>query len=859
MNYIKGIISIWLMVISFAVQGQEEVTIGVSGNCDMCKANIETAAGGVIGVIKADWNAEDQALTVEVKEGMFQVDELHKAVSDVGYDTDKMKGDHDAYHNLPQCCQYTRDHSHDEGHVEDHEEDSPSVLVAEYLKGHDHPEGEDYIHGMVYEKLSDDSPEPLIGASVYWQGTNDGTVTDIDGFFELPPAEGSPFLIVSYIGYEPDTIDMTGQQLVAISLLANNVIDDVTITYKKKSTQISFIDPLKVETITQKELFKAACCSLSESFETNPSLDVSFTDAVTGTRKIQMLGLAGPNVQVMRENMPYVRGIASLYGFEYTPGPWISSIQLNSGTGSVVNGPESITGQINVEVKKPENSEKLFVNLYANEAQRLEANVNSAFQVNDHWSTGVLAHASSRKKKLDRNDDGFYDSPIGEQVFVMNRWKYSNTESGIQGQFGVKGTFLDKQSGQPEDVVGAWTAPIKTNRLEGWAKIGKVFPSNPLRSIGLQLSGSTHDQKASFGHRRYDATHQTLYANLIYQTIIGDPDKKLKVGASIIHDDIQEELSEATYDRQETMPGVFAEYNQSFGDKVSMVLGIRADNHNLFGAFITPRFHLRYSPEETTSIRIAAGRGSRTASIFAENIGLFASNRAIVIQGTDNSLPYGLNQEIANNIGGSITKEFTVNSRSMIFSLDYYYTAFEQQIVVDYDQDVQAVNFYNLDGKSFSHSFQAQLDYELVHGVDMRLAYRFNDVELDYATGRRARELVPRHRAFVNIGADLGKGWSWDGTLTWQGSQRLPITASSPAEFRRAERSPDFYLFNSQISKSFDNRVDFYLGGENLFNYRQDNPIVSVDNPSSEFFDSSMVWGPIMGRNVYVGMRYTLL
>lgn len=845
---------------------EDAIEIGVRGVCGMCKNRIEDVALSFSQVRYASWDVDHQILEIKLHDEDFDIQKLHDRLAAIGHDTDRVKATDKAYENLHGCCKYRDTEVMEENGISadnpykfrsTNDADLDSRFI-DYVDSHDHQDSDEFIHGMVYEDLTLSKGQPLIGANVFWAGSSEGTTTDLDGFFEILPSSETTMLVISYVGYESDTIDMRGQELVAVSLNVNNVIDDVTITYKKKTTEVSFIDPMKVESIGQKELCKAACCSLSESFETNPSIDVSFTDAVTGTRKIEMLGLAGPNVQVMRENMPYIRGAASVYGFEYTSGQWIESIQLNTGAGSVVNGPESITGQINVELKKPENGEKLMVNLFANEAQRLELNLASALKVNEKVKTGILVNASSRQKAFDRNNDGFYDGPLGDQWIILNRWNIGDVNSDYRAQFGIKGTYLDRKSGQIGDLVESWKAPITTHRLEGWFKIGKVFKDAPYKSIGLQLSASNHDQDGLFGRRVFDADHRSLYANLIYNTIIMDTDKQVKMGISIISDQTTELIADDQYDRNEVMPGAFFEYHQNIGKKVSLVLGIRGDYHNNYGLGITPRLHFRYSPQENSAFRIAAGRGQRTASIFAENIGLFASNRRIVIEGVDEDHPYGLNQEIAYNIGASYSKEFIISKRSLVASIDYFYTFFDQQVVVDYDIDPREVHFYNLDGQSFSHSLQAQLDYELIDDVDIRVAYRYNDVKTDYVEGLRRKALTPEHRAFVNAGVGFGKGWLWDATLSWHGSTRLPDTDRSPERYRREEYSPDFFLMNTQISRTFSPGTRIYLGAENLFNYRQSDPIVSVDNTFNDYFDSSMIWGPVMGRNVYVGFTYTI-
>ena len=641
-------------------------------------------------------------------------------------------------------------------------------------------------------------------------------------------------------------------------------LEEVQIRHRKKSTTISTLDPLKTETMGESELLKAACCNLSESFETNPSVDVSFTDAVTGTRQIQLLGLAGPYSQITRENIPHIRGLAAIHGMSLVPGAWIESIQLNKGAGTVINGFESIAGQINVELRKPENADRVFLNLYANEGGRLEANANFAHKFkNGKWSTGLLLHGKNASIRQDRNSDGFLDNPLGTHLIALSRWKYIGPD-GLRIQLGLKASHMDKLGGQvdfvPEDRLHSniWGMKLDLQRLEGWAKIGKVFADKPWQSLGLQLSGSNHVQESYFGSNEYQAEQQSLYANFLFQSIIDNTNHSFRTGASLQYDYYQELLNGNPYNRKEIVPGAYFEYTYNFLTRFGLVAGLRGDYHNLFGPFVTPRFHMRYALTEKTILRASAGRGQRTASIISENNGLLASSRQWLIQGEDPDKPYGLEPEVAWNFGLNLTQYFRLDYRDGRLSVDFYQTHFQNQIVVDLDQNPQQVVFYNLDGTSYSNSFQAQLDYELIKRLDFRLAYRWYDVKTTYGETLLEKPLISSHRAFLNLAYQTRDYWKFDYTFNWQGSKRLPFTGSNPEAYQLAERSPAFILMNAQISKTWREKLELYAGVENLLNFRQTNPILSSDQPFGPYFDSTLIWGPIFGRNIYLGLRYKI-
>ncbi|XOV95231.1 MAG: TonB-dependent receptor plug domain-containing protein [Bacteroidota bacterium] len=731
-------------------------------------------------------------------------------------------------------------------------------ILPTYIKA------QNWIEGVVKGAIEGGQTEDLYGASVYWSGTTLGVTTDTTGHFKIQSNSGTRELVVSFIGYLPDTILVDGNKFLDIKLIQNNQLEAVEIEYRQKTTTIDFLEAKKVETIGERELLKAACCNLSESFETSPSVDVSFTDAVTGTRQIEMLGLAGPYTQIMRENIPDVRGLSAVQGLTYTPGTWIDAIQLNKGTGSVVNGYESIAGQINVNLRNPSMMDKVYLNAYANQMGRFEMNSNIGLDVGDKWGTAILLHGKLNSIRNDRNNDGFLDNPLSKQFIGLNRWELYN-DQGLHFQFGVKGTYIDNLGGQSDfslDDKGSnsiWGMSMLTNRIEGWTKIGKVNQGKPYESFGFQLSASHHDQKSFFGLRGYDASQNMLYGNFIFQSIIGSTNHQYKAGMSFQYDDFNEVFDLVNYDRTEVVPGAFFEYTFQGSDRFNAVAGIRGDYHNLFGAFVTPRVHLRYLLTENTVLRASGGRGQRTANLLSENMGLMASSRNFIIEGDGSSKPYGLNPEVAWNYGLNLTHEFSLDYRDGSITFDFYRTDFKNQIVVDRDTNPQEVHFYNLDGESFSNSFQAQLDYELVKRLDIRLAYRWFDVQTTYGNELLKKPFVSSNRAFMNLAYETRDHWRFDYTANWQGKKRISNTVSNPSEYTLSGYSPDFVLMNAQISKSWRDEIfEIYSGVENLLNFRQENPILSSEEPFSPYFDSSLVWGPIFGRNIYLGLRYRI-
>ncbi|WGF93954.1 TonB-dependent receptor [Aequorivita marisscotiae] len=708
----------------------------------------------------------------------------------------------------------------------------------------------------------------LAGANVYWLNTQVGTVTDFDGNFEIAYKPEYKKMVISFVGYKTDTISVNSPKRITHSLTSTANLDEVTVTARQKATSRSFIQATNVLNVSSEELLKAACCNLAESFETNPSIDVNFSDAISGTRQIKMLGLTSPYILITTENVPSIRGASQAYGLSFIPGTWVESIQITKGAGSVTNGFESIAGQINAELQKPTLDDKLFVNAYGAGNGRFELNTHLNTKVTDRWSTGLYIHGNMRDTEFDKNDDSFLDAPLMQQVNVMNRWQYTDTENGYVGFFNVRFLNDEKQTGQigfdekkDRGTTNAWGSEINTQRFDLSGKFGFVNPDIPWRTGGLQLAYSHHNQESFFGLNDYNIEHNSLYANFLYNSIISDSRHKIKTGVSATYDGYEELVLTENFSRIENSVGAFFEYNfDNLGD-LNFTAGIRGDIHNRLGAFITPRFHLRYTPWEKSAFRISAGRGKRSANIFTENQQLFATSRDLKILGNGGEI-YGLNPEIAWNYGASYMQGFNLFGRRGDVTFDFYRTDFKNQIVVDWENPSE-INFYNLDGESFSNNYQLEFNYNPFTHFDVRLAYKYYDVETTYLSGKKQNPLTPNHRFFANASfqthqTQKGGNWKFDATFNYLGEQRFSGSENYLNTIGLSEFSPSVSTLNAQITKVFSSNFEIYVGGENITNVKQPNPIVGSDTPFGTTFDTTYVYGPIFGSSYYAGLRYRI-
>ena len=644
-------------------------------------------------------------------------------------------------------------------------------------------------------------------------------------------------------------------------------LEDVKVEAVKKGIRKSLTTTTNTSVVGSKELLKAACCNLAESFETNPSIDVNFADALTGTKQIKMLGLTSPYLMITEENIPSVRGASQAYGLSFTPGTWVESIQITKGAGSVVNGYESISGQINTELIKPMKDIPFFLNAYGASDSRFELNTHFNKKVSDKWATSFYIHGNSRLAKNDMNHDGFLDNPLGRQVNMVNRWQYSNPETGWVSFINFKYMKDEKQTGQLEfdknrDKLTAnyWGSEINTNRFDFTSKLGYVFKDMPYQSIGIQNAYSNHNQDSYFGWNQYNIQQQSYYSNLIFNSIINNTMHKFATGLNFTYDKYAEFVNLADVSRKDNSVGGFFEYTYDNNDKFSYILGGRLDYHNRLGAFFTPRLHVRYNPWEKAVFRVSAGRGKRAANIYAENQNLFASSRVFSVLDTNGKI-YGLNPEIAWNYGFSFTQNFMLFGKPADATVDFYRTDFQNQAIVDVMQSPQQVLFYNLKGNSFANSLQLDFNYEIKKHFNLRTAYKYYDISTDYLSGSFQRPMQAKHRFFGNIEyathiIEKGKQWKFDYTLNWLGKQQLPTTATNVVGEQLPEFSPSFTVMNAQVTRTFSSTFEVYVGGENIGNYRQEKAILGAGNPFGSNFDTSIIYAPVFGQMYYAGLRF---
>ena len=630
-------------------------------------------------------------------------------------------------------------------------------------------------------------------------------------------------------------------------------LSNVTITSRRAGTR-KMGGAVNGVIINKAELFKAACCNLGESFTTNPSVDVNYSDAATGAKQIKLLGLSGTYVQMLTENLPNFRGAAAPYALDYVPGPWMKSIQVSKGSSSVRNGYESITGQIDVEYLKPEDEQGATVNLYGNTMGKMEANADGNIHVSDKLSTEVLLHYQNDFGHHDQNDDGFLDQPNVRQWNLQNRW-FANTGSYIfHGGLGV--IKEKREGGQTEHtshLSHLYNIGIETNRYECYMKHALILDPSHGTNIALMTNLSLHQMDANYGNKQYDVNEKNAYVQLLFETSF-TTQHNLAAGLSLNHDYFSEECRVKSVEfatAKETTTGAYVQYTYNLDSKLTAMAGIRADHSNLYGTFFTPRFHVKYTPNEIVSLRISAGKGYRSVHALAENNNLLASGRTLVID--------DLKQEQAWNTGLSSSFYIPLFGKTLKLNAEYYHTHFNEQAVIDYDSNPTEIRITNLDGKSYSNTFQIDASYPVVKGLELTAAWRWNDVKSTYGGKLMEKPLTNRYKGLVTASYKTPLGiWQFDATLQLNGGGRMPTpytladgTPSWDSRFSAYEQ------VSAQITRWF-RHFSVYIGGENLTGFRQEQTIINAANPWSSTFDPTMVWGPVQGAMFYAGIRVNI-
>jgi outer membrane receptor protein involved in Fe transport len=703
--------------------------------------------------------------------------------------------------------------------------------------------------GTVRGRSPDGTIAPIAGARIVWKNASRGAIARNDGSFSIERPGRTDTLIVSAVGYRSDTLVVEPAQH-HLDIVLDAEFEARPVRVEGEATSIAAAAPIRTELVTQRQLEQSACCTLAESFERSASVEVQLSDAVLGAKTIRLLGLRGIYTTGLIEAIPLLRGVTNAFALDDIPGPFLDGISISKGAASVLAGYDGITGQINVELKKPNRDVPLFANAFANHLGRAEVNLSSAQKLSDELYTMAMIHGRMFQRDIDANGDGFMDMPRFGNVggFARMLWQHGDREA----QLALHPTWGNYRSG----TMGAWTdgsagyrIETTTERLDGWAKLAFNELESPIADrIGIQVALSAQRLSTVAGERRISARENYAFAKAVAAT---QPSEELKIlwGGSLFYDAPHEQLDSTVRQRTEVVPGVFAEATWSPSPALVATLGVRNDWHNMFGSQLTPRMHVKYSPTELVTVRLSAGMGWRVPLAIADNAAAFLNNRRVVLDSA--VLP-----ERAVNVGGGVTATFSLGDRAVTLDGEFYHTRFERQLVTDFDRSARELAIVYA-GRGYANSALLQLATTLLPRLDVTVAYRLMDTYMETGGMLRLQPLVSPHRVLVAASWQSSDGvWEINPLLVWYSSGRIPTTADNPAEYRFAERFPDYVRASVQVNwRPASSPWEFYAGIENLANVLQPVAVIAANLPRSPFFDASLVWGPLDQRTIYAGVR----
>ena len=760
------------------------------------------------------------------------------------------------------------------------------------------------LSGKVTDKSSG---QPLIGATLYWKNTTAGATTTADGSYSIKRVSGFETLVVDYLGYDIIEMEVSKQvESLDIQMSASAVdIDEVVVEGQQRGNYAKSSGITRDEQISFAGLCKMACCSLAESFENSASVTVGYSDAISGARQIKMLGLAGTYTQILDENRPIMQGAGATYGLSYTPGMWLNSIQVSKGVASVTAGHEAITGQINLEHRKPTDDERFFLNVYFDSELRPEINMSSAIPLtkDKSLSTVIMAHGSLDTAHHDMNKDGFADMPKANQINVANKWLWQNAggvqlrwgwkvvnENRLGGEMGYKKNLYDQMMENP--LQTPYGSQIHNRNINAYVKLGipvgyeRTFTGDAedavQNNVAMIFDYDNYLTDSYFGVNKVDVVEDAFRFNATYAHYFTER-SSLNAGLSGYVRLMDNNYLQQSVDAEGVIapmwavkgksmlaePGIFAEYTYNIEDKFSLVVGVRGDYSMVDGDYyydakpqmlLTPRSHIKWNITKRTTLRASAGMGYRRQNLVTDNIWMMTTSRNIEYGNLTNDM------EIAATFGGSLSQTFPLaGDDQATISFDYFRTQFFNSMVFDQETSNNSILIYNTSGKSYTDNFQVDFNWTPFRGFDLFATFRYTNAKMTLERdGKRylvERPLTSRYKGLINIQYAVQR-WVFDVTAQLNGPVRLPeLNGDMDKAMNNPTLSPIYPMFFAQVSYKISN-LTLYLGCENIANYLQgvgghgNAPIVGV--PYQEGFNSSQVWGPLMGRKFYIGLRLNI-
>lgn len=672
-------------------------------------------------------------------------------------------------------------------------------------------------------------------------GSQESILSDSLGYFSLSEANLNQQIVIDAFGYQLDTFNVVALDS-KYKLSSVTDLETLTVSKKKKGSSIMFAKTIQTENITEKELYKAACCNLAESFETNPAVDASFSDGATGTKTIKLLGLGGKYALLSVENMPRIRGNNLYNGLAAIPGSWVESIQILKGNSSVSNGFEGMSGQINTQLKGLDHAKSIQeINSYVNSLGRYELNGINQIVHTDKLKSAILWNHSSWANKIDQNNDGFYEMPGSNQQNLLLRTKFSPSNK-IHNQINLSYNRSEKNGGSD---LYKFNLNLNEQNYGLFGKSGIVL-NDPGKSIGLQYSYNEYAFNGKIGNKSIDSKSEELYLNLMHQSYINNTNHGIKMGVSYLKEKLNDEVvyddvDSSYYRFSRSIIGAFIEYTGTLSDKDQLTVGLRTDAYgNDF--YLLPRLNYKHSFNNNLVYRLGAGRAIKSNYFLAENYGSMINNRRV----------YGLGNlidpEDSYSLFNSVWYKFKIGYREASLLVEHHYQDFNNRYLAHYQDNALVIKQHK---KATNQSFLVQFNYEVFPGFDLKVAYKYNEQKAeDLGFNQNNLWLLPKNRSFINMSYETRDNWIFNATLNRIGRQFLPPVNLSDIPVNNEITA--FYKLGAQISKTHK-RWRAYLGVENALNVRQENVWFGIESDSPE---ASISYLPPIGTVIHFGINY---
>jgi outer membrane receptor for ferrienterochelin and colicins len=692
---------------------------------------------------------------------------------------------------------------------------------------------------------------PLEGVVVSTLDGSKAAASNSNGQVDIQLNNGEVF-ILRLIGYTPDTLTYQGQDTLYLS--SNVLLNSVNINEFQQSTMYS-VKPIQTEVLNGKELKKAACCNLGESFETNNSVDLKITDVLLGTQELNIVGLSGSYSPVYVESSPFIFGLNQANGLNNIPGTIIHEISITKGNAPVHMGAESTSGLIMVDVLKPELEKGLLLNVYGDAFNRKELNVHAALKPKSNLNGLLIGHVSSTSNQNDRNGDLFKDMPNNQNVLLLNKWNYNFNNWHSQNM--ILANMQDTKTGQQNALFNQEDASknIYSQRyaqksISFIGKTGYVFPTNKYLSIGNMYLIKSQENSGYFGRKSYSGVENRAYYKLLTSY---NPAEKLNIngGFNLHYVDYQEQIDTFAQQLNNLQQGIFTEATYRIQTSIEVIAGLRADQIQ-DNTYLLPRIFTKICLNEFTNFKLGYGQSAKSYFILSENPNLLSSNRKIVIEEQ-------LSPEHAETFRGSFTYDGKLAGKNFTVLLDGALSHFFNKITPDYDKVAFEAHFSNRSNLTYAKAAQVDVSYQVHKNLTLKASHKVQEVYEDRAEGKWNLVYIPRYKSLFE-----SEFYAFKRTLNWvlkaelQGPKRLPELAQASilnaGEHIELNESPTFWRFGSIINYEPNNKLRFYVGSDNILNTMQHVQILGLNNPFSEQFDTGYSWGPSMGRNIYAGI-----